>query len=174
MIKAVIKNSAVFTGAVPTFTHTCSSPPVLFTFFEQMKCQHRSSVSSGMNKIFQIRKQQLNFNYGDSLLSVALTHQSLTSHSTAISNRLLDTSQELSSSSSSSSSSPLCRVIILIFLRQTVSLGNTVLQLFCCYYSLCLYVVCQKSIRPFFLCEHLMDYNLARLHEPTLNLSAHA
>jgi hypothetical protein len=24
------------------------------------------------------------------------------------------------------------------------------------------------------LCEHLMDYNLARLHEPTLNLSAHA
>jgi len=25
-----------------------------------------------------------------------------------------------------------------------------------------------------FLCEHLMDYNLARLHEPTLNLNAHA
>ena len=25
-----------------------------------------------------------------------------------------------------------------------------------------------------FLCEHLKDYNLARLHEPTLNLSAHA
>ena len=25
-----------------------------------------------------------------------------------------------------------------------------------------------------FLCEHLMDYNLARLREPTLNLSAHA
>ena len=25
-----------------------------------------------------------------------------------------------------------------------------------------------------FLCEHLTDYNLARLHEPTLNLSAHA
>ena len=25
-----------------------------------------------------------------------------------------------------------------------------------------------------FLCEHLMDYNLVRLHEPTLNLSAHA
>jgi len=40
---------------------------------------------------------------------------------------------------SSSSSSPLCRVFILIFLRQTVSLGNTVLQLFCCYYSWCLY-----------------------------------
>ena len=36
------------------------------------------------------------------------------------------------------SSSPLCRVFILIFLRQTMSLGNTVLQLFCCYYSLCL------------------------------------
>ena len=45
----------------------------------------------------------------------------------------------LSSSSSSSSSSPLCRVFILIFLRQTMSLGNTVLQLFCCFYSWCLY-----------------------------------
>ena len=41
--------------------------------------------------------------------------------------------------SSSSSSSPLCRVFILIFLRQTMSLGNTVLQLFCCYYSWYLY-----------------------------------
>ena len=41
--------------------------------------------------------------------------------------------------SSSSSSSPLCRVFILIFLRQTMSLGNSVLQLFCCYYSWCLY-----------------------------------
>ena len=35
---------------------------------------------------------------------------------------------------SSSSSSPLCRVFILIFLRQTMSLGNTVLQVFCCCY----------------------------------------
>ena len=43
------------------------------------------------------------------------------------------------SSSSSSSSSPLCGVFIHIFLRQTMSLGNTVLQLFCCYYSWCLY-----------------------------------
>ena len=42
-------------------------------------------------------------------------------------------------SSSSSLSSPLCWVFILIFLRQTISLGNTVLQLFCCYYSWCLY-----------------------------------
>ena len=41
--------------------------------------------------------------------------------------------------SSSSLSSPLCRVFILIFLRQTMSLGNTVLQLFSCYYSWCLY-----------------------------------
>ena len=40
---------------------------------------------------------------------------------------------------SSSSSSPLCRVFILIFLRQVISLGNTVLQLFCCFYSWCLY-----------------------------------
>ena len=35
-----------------------------------------------------------------------------------------------------------------------------------------------RSVRKvsdlFFLCEHLMDYNLARLHEPTLNLSANA
>ena len=29
--------------------------------------------------------------------------------------------------------------IYTIFLRQTVSLGNIVLQLFCCYYSWCLY-----------------------------------
>ena len=49
-------------------------------------------------------------------------------------------------SSSSSSSSPLCRVFILIFLRQTVSLRNTVLQLFCCYYSRCLYRQFQCSI----------------------------
>ena len=41
--------------------------------------------------------------------------------------------------SSSSSSSPLCRVFILILLRQIISLGNTVLQLFCCYCSGCLY-----------------------------------
>ena len=40
---------------------------------------------------------------------------------------------------SSSSSSPLCRVFTLIFLRKSTSLGNTVLQLFCCYYSWCLY-----------------------------------
>ena len=39
----------------------------------------------------------------------------------------------------SSSSSPLCRVFVLIFLRQTMSLGNAVLQLFWCYYSWCLY-----------------------------------
>jgi len=37
------------------------------------------------------------------------------------------------------SSSPLYRVIILIFLRKTMSLENIVLQLFCCYYSWCLY-----------------------------------
>ena len=37
------------------------------------------------------------------------------------------------------SSSPLCRVFLLISLKQTMSLGNTVLQLFCCYYSWCLY-----------------------------------
>ena len=45
----------------------------------------------------------------------------------------------LLSSTSSLSSSPLCRVFILIFLRQTTSLCNKVLQLFCCYSSWCLY-----------------------------------
>ena len=38
-----------------------------------------------------------------------------------------------------SSSSPLYRIFILIFLRQTMSIANTVLQLFCCYYSWCSY-----------------------------------
>ena len=32
----------------------------------------------------------------------------------------------------------------------------------------------RKVFDLIFLCEHLMDYNLARLHEPTLNLNAHA
>jgi hypothetical protein len=41
--------------------------------------------------------------------------------------------------SSSSSVSPLCKVFTLIFLRQTMSLGSTVLQLFWCYYSWCSY-----------------------------------
>ena len=40
--------------------------------------------------------------------------------------------------SSSSSSSPLCTVFIHIFLRQTMSLGNTAFQLFCHYYLWCL------------------------------------
>jgi len=35
--------------------------------------------------------------------------------------------------------SPLCRVSTLIYLRQTMSLGNTVLQLFWCNYSWCVY-----------------------------------
>ena len=42
-------------------------------------------------------------------------------------------------SSSSSSSSPLYRVFIHIFLSQTMSLRNTVFQLFCHYYLRCLY-----------------------------------
>jgi len=37
-----------------------------------------------------------------------------------------------------------------------------------------IYEVCRKVSDRIFLCEHLMDYNLARLHERTLNLSAHA
>ena len=32
----------------------------------------------------------------------------------------------------------------------------------------------RKVFDRIFVCELLMDYNLARLHEPTLNLSAHA
>ena len=45
----------------------------------------------------------------------------------------------LASSPSSSSVSPSCRISTLIFLRQTMSLGNTVLQLFWCNYSWCVY-----------------------------------
>ena len=45
----------------------------------------------------------------------------------------------LLSSLSSPASSPLCRVFVLIFLRHTMSLRNTVLQLFSCYYSWYLY-----------------------------------
>jgi len=30
-------------------------------------------------------------------------------------------------------------ISLLIFLRETMSLGNTVLKLFCCFYSWCLY-----------------------------------
>ena len=52
---------------------------------------------------------------------------------------LSSSSTSSSSSSSSSSPSPLCRLFILTFLRQTMSLGNTVLRLFCCYYSWCLH-----------------------------------
>jgi hypothetical protein len=40
---------------------------------------------------------------------------------------------------SSSSSSPLFKVFTLIFLRQTMSLDNTVLQPFCCSYSWCIH-----------------------------------
>ena len=35
--------------------------------------------------------------------------------------------------------SPLCRVFVHIFLRQTMSLGNTAFQLFSHYYLWCLY-----------------------------------
>jgi hypothetical protein len=36
--------------------------------------------------------------------------------------------------------SPLCRVFIHIFLKQTMSVGNALLQLFCCYCLWCLYL----------------------------------
>jgi hypothetical protein len=41
-------------------------------------------------------------------------------------------------------------------------------------YTFCSTRSVRKVSDRIFLCEHLMDYNLARLHEPTLNLSAHA
>ena len=41
--------------------------------------------------------------------------------------------------SSSSSLSPLCMIFIHMFLRQTISLGKTVFQLFCLYCLWCLY-----------------------------------
>ena len=48
-----------------------------------------------------------------------------------------------------------------------------------CFHNILMYQLkYTRSVRKvsdrIFLCEHLMDYNLARLHEPTLNLSAHA
>ena len=50
--------------------------------------------------------------------------------------------------------------------------------LMCVCVCVCMHMLYTRSVRKvsdlFFLCEHLMDYNLARLHEPTLNLSAHA
>jgi len=54
---------------------------------------------------------------------------------------LLSSSSSSSSLSSPSSAllSPSCRVFIHIFPRQTMSLGNTVFQLFCHYYLWCLY-----------------------------------
>ena len=45
----------------------------------------------------------------------------------------------------------------------------------CVYVNMCVYTRSVRKVSDrIFLCEHLMDYNLARLHEPTLNLSAHA
>ena len=44
----------------------------------------------------------------------------------------------LSSTSSSSSASPSCRVFTLMFVKQTMPLRNTVLQLFYSYYSWCI------------------------------------
>ena len=44
---------------------------------------------------------------------------------------------------------PLCRVFILRFLRQTVSLENTVLQLFSCYYSLLLSMCAMPNMAVF-------------------------
>ena len=44
-----------------------------------------------------------------------------------------------------------------------------------CYYNYYYYTWSVRKVSDrIFLCEHLMDYNLARLHEPTLDLSAHA
>jgi hypothetical protein len=41
---------------------------------------------------------------------------------------------------------PLCRVSILMFMRQTMSLGNNVLQLFWCYYLWCSYRYLKSSL----------------------------
>ena len=48
MIKTISKNRPISTGAVAMFTYMYSAPPVLLTSFEQMKCQHRSSVNNGI------------------------------------------------------------------------------------------------------------------------------
>jgi hypothetical protein len=67
------------------------------------------------------------------------------------------------------------------FIRQKFQQATSI----ACYLQHCRYINLigldtgyTRSVRKvsdrIFLCEHLMDYNLARLHEPTLNLSAHA
>ena len=61
----------------------------------------------------------------------------------------------------------------------TVHIPNVFCLKYCIFACFCTVIVrCTWSVRKvsdlIFLCEHLMDYNLARLHEPTLILSAHA
>jgi hypothetical protein len=60
------------------------------------------------------------------MIYVTIANESVVKHITNNYSKLL---------SSLSAVSPLCRVPTLIFLRQTMSLGNTVLQLFWCNYS---------------------------------------
>ena len=50
-----------------------------------------------------------------------------------------------------------------------------IVNVFDIFHEFCVYTRSVRKVSDrIFLCEHLMDYNLARLHEPTLNLSAHA
>ena len=63
----------------------------------------------------------------------------------------LETVNKTILSSSSSSSSPSCGVFILVLLRQIMSLRNTVLQLFCCYYSCCFSLVSVLNLLYFYI-----------------------
>ena len=90
----------------------------------------RTILKPSLTSISQTQIQQSNS------CSASHKHRTLSSFSsTSAALIFLSLLLLLLSSSSSSSSSPLCRVFIL---RQTMSLGNTVLQLFCCYYLLLL------------------------------------
>ena len=79
------------------------------------------STSVSRCRMFHLRIHPTNY-----VRYVTLANESVVKHITNTYRKLL---------SSLSSVSPLCRVSTLIFLRQTISLGNIALQLFWCYYS---------------------------------------
>ena len=70
-----------------------------------------------------------------------------------------------------------CAVLSIVKLRTGCAVLSQTIK-YCTLTQIVLLYVNTWSVRKvsdrIFLCEHLMDYNLARLHEPTLNLSAHA
>ena len=73
----------------------------------------------------------------------------------------------------------LCTALLCYYRHTTLFLKLLKLCAKTTWFDIYIYIyIYTRSVRKvsdlIFLCEHLMDYNLARLHEPTLNLSAHA